>query len=214
MARARNPLVVAGLVAVVAGLVALAVLVTHDPPSPAPVAATPLPLSEPENQPHETTLHAARAPATPPSQIPDTAATPEPPPEGVRVYRTDGGSVVRDHRPGSTGHIPDEIRRPPRRTRVTKDTLLAVRGKVMPIFHSCAEDNATAHGDKAMVQATLTVSIAKEQLTVDSVSVTTRDVDDDAGLVDCIQHDISALAMTVPGAADVAGHKITLPARL
>jgi hypothetical protein len=136
-----------------------------------------------------------------------------------RVYVRDDGVMVRDYRtrdapPMTSG----TIRRPQRGVvKVEPTTVVAVRNAMRPIVYRCKGETPEASMDaQPRIQGEVVISIAKEHLTVDDVTIQVADVQEPAAsqLRECVLQDVKRITLTIPGAADVAGHTLTLPFRL
>ena len=136
-----------------------------------------------------------------------------------RVYVRDDGVLVRDYRrrdapPMMTG----TNRRPPGDVvKVEPTTVVAVRNAMRPIVYRCKGETPEASLDaQPRLQSEVVISIAKEHVTVDDVTIRVADVQEPAAsrLRECVLQDTKLITLTIPGAADVTGHTLTLPFRL
>lgn len=158
----------------------------------------------------------AAAQATPGSAARDDGGAGTP---GPRVYVRDDGVMVRDHRTrAAPPMMSGTVTRPQRTiTKVAPTTVVAVRNAMRPIVYGCLSDTpAHSLGADPRLQGVVVISIAASKLTIDDVTVQTRDVEDPGAnqLQECVVQRMKPVTLAIPGSEDVKSHTVTLPFRL
>lgn len=135
-----------------------------------------------------------------------------------RVYVSESGTLVRDHRQrAGLSEIRGSPRRPGAVRKIDPLVVVAVRNAMRPIVHRCAGDVADgSFGAEPRLQGEVVISVAAGNLTVDEVLVKTLDVAEEAadGVRDCVIQGMLDMTLPAEGQPDLSRHTLTLPFRL
>lgn len=135
-----------------------------------------------------------------------------------RVYVTENGTLVRDHRqrPG-VSETRGPVRRPGTVRKMDPLKVVDVRNAMRPIVRRCTADvAASSFGADPRLQGVVVVSIAAGSLGVDEVSVKVLDVAEEAAasVRDCVIRGMLDVTLPAEGQPDLSRHTLTLPFRL
>ncbi|MCP4444332.1 MAG: hypothetical protein GY811_03175 [Myxococcales bacterium] len=134
--------------------------------------------------------------------------------KGLKTYVRDDGSIVRDHRGGtSEPNLTSRESQPRDSSKVQPATLRSVRLALRPAMKKCIQEHAADADGAPKAQAVLTVSIKDELLRVDKLDFQSEGLAPEAEehLKNCATTAMIGHEQPIGGSPEVAEHVMIFP---
>lgn len=130
----------------------------------------------------------------------------------VRSYELHDGTAVHDHRDKpSEPNLDGYVVLPKTVSKVQPETLTAVRRALRPAMQACIEQHGQGAAEGARIQASITASITEELLRIDKLRVQISGLEEQEDLRSCVSNKVLGHEQVIPGAQDVAAHRMIFP---